>query len=72
MIDRSCEQGEQLQPIAAVQHHVLPHIAPTGEMVDGPRELKSKRMRLGIGGLFTMFDRKTDPSSVLVLQARSG
>jgi hypothetical protein len=42
-IDDMGEQREPLRPIAVIVHNVLPGIAPTGEVIDGAGELKTKR-----------------------------
>lgn len=46
-INNMGEQGQKLRPIAVLHHDVLPGIAPTGDMIDGTGEFKTKRTRHG-------------------------
>ena len=59
-IDHMGKEGEELRPIAVIHHNVLPGIAPTGDMIDGPGEFKTERTCHGAGVYPSqMYDCKT-------------
>jgi hypothetical protein len=49
-VDDMGENRQPLRPIAVVHHDVLPGVAPTGDMVDGPGKLNAQWTRHRVGG----------------------